>query len=68
MTDTKLDDAARRQLEQSLCEVPEARRADTALGQTGRRADWVYADRYLEMLQLTYPDSLPIVCADWEFC
>ena len=32
----------------------------------GRGSDWAYAGWYLEMLHLTYPDSLPIAYADWD--
>ena len=37
-----------------------------AIAAAGRGADWLYAGWYLEMLHLTYPDSLPIAYADWE--
>jgi hypothetical protein len=32
----------------------------------GQGSDWSYAGWYLEMLHLTYPNSLPIVYADWD--
>lgn len=37
-----------------------------AIAEAWRGSDWVYAGWYLEMLSLTYPDSLPIAYADWE--
>ncbi len=32
----------------------------------GKGSDWLYAGWYVEMLHLTYPNSLPIAYADWE--
>jgi hypothetical protein len=32
----------------------------------GRGADWPYVGWYVEMLHLTYPDSLPYAYADWD--
>lgn len=36
------------------------------IARAGTGSDWPYAGWYLEMLGLTYPDSLPIAYADWE--
>ena len=36
------------------------------IAEAGRGSDWLYVGWYLEMLHLTYPDSLPIAYADWD--
>jgi hypothetical protein len=36
------------------------------IAEAGRGADWVYAGWFLEMLNLTYPNSFPIAYADWD--
>ncbi len=37
-----------------------------AIAEAGRGSDWVYAGWYLEMLNLTYPNRLPVAYADWD--
>jgi hypothetical protein len=37
-----------------------------ALVEAGRGSDWVYVGWYVEMLNLTFPDSLPVAFADYS--
>lgn len=36
------------------------------IASAGKGSDWAYAGWYIEMLQLTYPDSFPIAYADYD--
>jgi hypothetical protein len=36
------------------------------ISEAGYGSDWIYSGWYLEMLNLTYPERLPIAYADWD--